>query len=109
MSADQPHANRPGRHTLHFALLLAAALGPLLCGLAAQAQDKPRAAVSPKAPTKDGIEFRMENKRRKEVFGWLSSQTGVPFLGSPPMGTFTYIGPKGETLTVPEIVARIND
>jgi hypothetical protein len=55
------------------------------------------------------IEFRMESKSWHEVFKWLSSQTGVPFIGScGPAGTFTFIGPKEAKYSLPEIVASIN-
>jgi hypothetical protein len=52
----------------------------------------------------------LSGKPWREVFEWLSEQTELPVITSfKPVGTFTYIGPKGMKYTLPEVVAVLNE
>jgi hypothetical protein len=63
----------------------------------------------PKLANKGRIEFRMENRPWREVFAWLSEQTGVPVVVTcMPVGSFTFVGPQGARYTIPEVVGIIN-
>jgi hypothetical protein len=44
------------------------------------------------------------------VLEWLADQTGLPFVGSIPPGTFTFIPPRREEkFTVPQIIDLLNE
>ncbi len=55
------------------------------------------------------VELRMKGKVWRDVFSWLEDLTGYAvartFL---PTGTFTFLGPKGATYTIPEVVGIMN-
>jgi hypothetical protein len=55
--------------------------------------------------------FDMRDKPWSKVFEWLADITGKPVLPgiSMPTGTFSFINPKGQKFTIPEIIDIIND
>jgi type II secretory pathway component GspD/PulD (secretin) len=63
----------------------------------------------PGAPEKL-LTFEMRNKPWSSVLEWLADQTGLPFVGSIPPGTFTFIPPRREEkFTVPQIIDLLNE
>jgi hypothetical protein len=53
--------------------------------------------------------FEFRNKPWKAVLEWLSDQTGLPFIGHSPTGTFTFQGLPGQSYTVPQIIDILNE
>jgi hypothetical protein len=55
------------------------------------------------------VELRMKGKVWRDVFHWLTDLTGYPVVCTfLPTGTFTFVGPKGATYTIPEVAGIIN-
>src|SRR6516162_7469368 len=85
----------------------------LVAGTLAAGRALPQTTQSPPAtpaaakPGDKRVKFEFNNKPWKQVFEWLSDQTGLIFTGiNTPPGSFTYIAPKGSVaatqgLTIP--------
>jgi hypothetical protein len=59
---------------------------------------------------KPGISFEMDKKPWSEVFVWLVEKLDLPLAaGCSLKGTFTFIGPKGRSYTLPRIVDILNE
>jgi type II secretion system protein D len=79
-------------------------------------QPAPAAPTAPAAaPAEKRVKFEFSNKPWKQVFEWLSDQTGLTFnsINVPP-GSFTFIAPKGSVgatqgYTIPEVIDHLNE
>lgn len=73
---------------------------------------KPESSVGNRPLEKPGaaISFEMREKPWASVLEWLTDQTGMPFVGDlRPTGSFTFIGPRGKSYTLPEIIDILNE
>jgi general secretion pathway protein D len=75
----------------------------------------PAAPVAPADPGEKRVKFEFSNKPWKQVFEWLSDQTGMPFnsLNTPP-GSYTFTAPKGSVgatqgYTISEVIDHLNE
>jgi len=105
----------PGWESSHIGMVALAVLSATAAATFAQAPAAPRAA-EPKAPSQEKrLPFEMRDKPWREVFEWLSDQTGLPVICAySPTGTFTFISPRDadkqpRKYTIPEIIAMINE
>ena len=90
-----------------FTIALAVAVGAAGSGLG-QA-DKSAGTEASKAPEKT-IAFSMSGKPWKEVFQWLTDQTGLPVVATTvPTDSFSFIAPARRTYTIPEVIDIINE
>jgi hypothetical protein len=66
-----------------------------------------------KAQARSGARFQLDGLNGKPwsaVLEWLTEQTRLPVITTfKPVGTFTYVGPKGMKHTLPEVVALFNE
>ncbi len=75
----------------------------------------PAAPAAPAAPAEKRVKFEFSNKPWKQVFEWLTDQTGLAFTGiNIPPGSYTYMAPKGSVgatqgFTIPEVIDKINE
>jgi type II secretion system protein D len=80
-----------------------------------QTPQSPAAAPAAATSAEKRVKFEFNNKPWKQVFEWLSDQTGLMFTGiNIPPGSFTFIAPKGSVgatqgFTIPEVIDSINE
>jgi general secretion pathway protein D len=90
-----------------FTVALITAVG--VAGISRGQADKSARAETPKAP-ETTITFAMSGKPWKEVFQWLTDQTGLPVVAPLiPSDSFTFIGPVGKAYTIPEVIDILNE
>ena len=109
-----------GRWPVALAIVLA---GTLAVGRAAPqapqpAPTAPAAPATPAAaadPAEKRVTFAFSNKPWKQVFEWLTDQTGLTFNGiNIPPGSYTFIAPKGSYgathgYTIAEVIDHLNE
>jgi type II secretory pathway component GspD/PulD (secretin) len=68
-------------------------------------------AETAKSSTQKRFSFEMRDKPWGSVLEWLSDQSGLPYSGNRPTGTFTFVAPndKGKRYTLSEIIDILND
>jgi type II secretory pathway component GspD/PulD (secretin) len=91
-----PFSGRSRTHT-GFSLIAGAMVGLLLASLSTAFGQAPPAAKGDKAAAPEKrLLFEMREKPWKEVFDWLSDQSGLPVIASKkPAGNFTFVAPRG--------------
>src|SRR5579884_3794772 len=63
-------------------------------------------------PAQKLFTFDMRGKRWTDVLEWLTDQTGLPVMSGGqdwPKGSVTYIPPKGQKYTLPQIIDILNE
>src|SRR5262249_13313603 len=56
------------------------------------------------------VKFNMIDKPWREVFKWLTEETGKPVIFvNAPTGTFSFVGPANREYTIPEVIDIINE
>src|SRR5947209_3249135 len=103
---------------MHLGRFLLGFFALALCGFfqeaAAQTTPSAPAGKNEKAEKRIAVEF--QGKPWRQVFEWLSDQTGMPYISNypPPTGTFTFINPRvngkdPRTYTIGEIIDIVNE
>ena len=102
----------------HFGLMVSVASILLGSARVAAAEDPGRGVSSgpprtaaPKVSGTKLFSLEMRNQPWRSVLEWLADQTGTPFIGSPPPGTFTFVSPKGraQQYSLAQIVDILNE
>jgi len=117
---DKEHVMQSSRRCTGWSVFLIGivALGALIAMAAAtfaQAPAAPKAADFKVPSQEKRLPFEMRDKPWRQVFAWLSDQTGLPVISvSPPTGTFTFISPRGvdkqpRAYTMAEIIDFLNE